>query len=285
LRLFDYFRPFRNQDGLLEKLQSWVFVEWSKANDFVQDVNYPSNMLYAEALAAAARMYDLPELTRDAETIRAVIRRQSFDGEFFVDNAVRQAGQLQVTRHRTEVCQYFAFFFGLATPETHPQLWRTLVKDFGPQRKQTKAFPEVHPANAFIGNVLRLELLSRYGLAQQNLDESIAYLLYMADLTGTLWENDGAYASCDHGFASHAVHVLYRDVLGLHQVDTVQRQVRLCFAEVRLDWCEGRVPTADGAVELRWWKDGDQTRYRVRVPAGYKVQVENRSPRKWIRQP
>ena len=53
LKLFDYFRPFRNSDGLLEKLQSWVFIEWSDANQFVQDVNYPSNMLYAAALASA----------------------------------------------------------------------------------------------------------------------------------------------------------------------------------------------------------------------------------------
>ena len=41
LALFDYFERFRNEDGLLEKLESWVFVEWSKANHFVQDVNYP----------------------------------------------------------------------------------------------------------------------------------------------------------------------------------------------------------------------------------------------------
>ena len=218
LRLFDYFKKFRNEDGLLEKLESWVFVEWSAANSFVQDVNYPSNMLYAKALDAAGKMYGLSELTDDAERIRETIRRQSFEGGFFADNAKRVNGKLQTTTNRTEVCQYFAFFFDVAKPETHSELWQRLVKDFGPQRKQTKAFPEVHPANAFIGNVLRLELLSRYGLCQQLLDESLAYQLYMADRTGTLWENDGAYASCNHGFASHGgVHVLYRDVLGLQR--------------------------------------------------------------------
>ena len=40
--LLEYFKPFQNDDGLLENLSSWVFVEWSKANGFVQDVNYPS---------------------------------------------------------------------------------------------------------------------------------------------------------------------------------------------------------------------------------------------------
>jgi alpha-L-rhamnosidase len=286
LRLLDYFKKFKNEDGLLEKLESWVFVEWSAANSFVQDVNYPSNMLYAKALAAAGRLYDKPELTREAERLRETILAQSFDGNFFVDNAKRVDGKLVVTTNRTEVCQYFAFYFDLAKPETQPRLWDTLVKDFGPQRKQTKAFPEVHPANAFIGNVLRLELLSRYGLCRQLLDESLAYQLYMAERTGTLWENDGAYASCNHGFASHGgVHVLYRDVLGLYRVDTVNKAVQLRFTDSKLDWCEGRQPTADGPVSVRWRKEGGQLLYQVTVPAGYKLAVRNQSRLPAVRQP
>jgi len=286
LQLLDYFQRFRNDDGLLEKLESWVFVEWSKANDFVQDVNYPSNMLYAEILAAMGRMYNRPDLLADAEKIRAVIRRQSFDGEFFVDNAVRRDGKLQVTPNRSEVCQYFAFFFHVAMPETHPQLWRTLVKDFGPQRKQTKAFPEVHPANAFVGNVLRLELLSRAGLSQQLLDESLAYQLYMAERTGTLWENDGAYASCNHGFASHGgVRVLYRDVLGIASLDTVNKTVQLRFTDLALERCEGSLPTPEGKVALRWRRDGAKLRYQISVPSGYAVKVENRSKLELVKYP
>lgn len=38
-------------------------------------------------------------------------------------------------------------------------------------------------------------------------------LLFMAERTGTLWENDGAYASYCHGFASYIVHVFYRNLL------------------------------------------------------------------------
>jgi alpha-L-rhamnosidase len=279
LKLLDYFKRFKNDDGLLEKLENWVFVEWSAANSFTQDVNYPSNMLYARALEASGRMYDLPELVREAEKVRDTIRYQAFDGHFFIDNARRVAGKLQPTTNRTEVCQYFAFYFDVAKPETHSELWQRLLKDFGPQRKQTKAFPEVHPANAFIGNVLRLELLSRYGVCQQLVDESLAYQLYMVDWTGTLWENDGAYASCDHGFASHGgVHVLYRDVLGLQQVDTVNKTVQLRFTDSKLDWCEGRMPTPDGPVELRWRKEGAKRVYQATAPAGYAIQIDNRSP-------
>ena len=34
LKVFDYFRPFQNADGLLQDLKGWVFVEWSKSNDY-----------------------------------------------------------------------------------------------------------------------------------------------------------------------------------------------------------------------------------------------------------
>ncbi len=284
MKLMDYFKRFENEDGLLEKLEAWVFVEWSAANKFVQDVNYPSNMLYASALAAAGRMYNDPALTAKAEKIRDVIRNQSYDGTFFVDNALRKDdGKLEVTRNRSEVCQYFAFFFDVATPKTYPELWRKLRDEFGPDRQETKAHAEVHKANSFIGNVVRMELLSEAGLGQQILDESVAYLLYMADRTGTLWENDGAYASCNHGFASHVVHALNRDILGVYEIDRPGRTINLRFCDVDLEWCEGRIPLFDGEINLRWDQDDKTLRYRLTVPEGYKVNVENRSGRKLVR--
>ncbi len=285
LRLMDFFKQYENEDGLLEKLPSWVFVEWSKANQFVQDVNYPSNMLYAAALSTAGRIYGAPELTAKAERIRETIRRQSFDGRFFVDNAVRRDGKLQVTQNHSEVCQYFAFFFGVASPQSHAELWNTLCQRFGPDRAQTKAFPEVHAANSFVGNMLRMELLSRGGRNQQILDESIAYLLYMVERTGTLWENVGDYASCNHGFASHIVHTLYRDVLGVVRVDHQARKVYVRFGDLKLDRCEGRLPLPEGEIRLRWWKDGDQLRYTLTVPLGYDAPIENLTGKRLVPSP
>ncbi|MGD0127242.1 MAG: hypothetical protein ABSF46_17925 [Terriglobia bacterium] len=279
-RLFEYFQRFENQDGLLEKLDGWVFVEWSKANDYVQDVNYPSSMLYAAALDAAARMYYFHQWADKAARLRETVRRQSFDGHFFVDNAVRQNGKLVVTRNCSEVCQYFAFFTGTASTESHPELWRTLKEQFGPRRQETKAFPEVAPANAFVGNVLRLELLSRQGLSRQMLDESASYYLYMAERTGTLWEDISPTASCNHGFASHIVHMLYRNVLGLWAVDSVNKRVHVRLADVPLTSCSGGVPTIHGMVELSWNTQRDAISYQVSTPEGFAVEIENLSGKK-----
>ena len=68
--ILNYFEPFENEEGLLEGLEGWVFVEWSRVNDWVQDVNYPSNMHYAAALETVARLYGRPELAEKAEKIR-----------------------------------------------------------------------------------------------------------------------------------------------------------------------------------------------------------------------
>lgn len=207
-----YMDTFLNRDGLLENLPKWVFVEWSKANDFVQDVNYPSNMIYAVALEAMAEMYGENAYAERAAAMKECIRRQSFNGMWFRDHGIRQQdGTLLIPDEDiTETCQYYAFFSGVATSEKYPGLWNRLLTEFGPERQQKGLWKEIYPSNAFIGNYLRLELLSRAGLHKQILQESTGYFKKMADLTGTLWEHDDTYASCCHGFASYINVLLVR---------------------------------------------------------------------------
>lgn len=201
--LLSFFRGFENKDGLLEKLQSWVFIEWSKSNELTQDINYPTNMLYCKFKKAIANIYCDKALSDEADRLAEKIREQSFTGKWFCDNAVYVGGEAKITNLCTESCQYYAFFTGVATKELYPELWNTLVTEFGPDRKNNNKHPDIFFANAFIGNYLRLELLFREGLYSELLDNVRGYFDYMAQKTGTLWENDGDYASCNHGFASH----------------------------------------------------------------------------------
>jgi alpha-L-rhamnosidase len=275
MELLDYFRGFENTDGLLENLESWVFVEHSKANDFVQDVNYPTNALYAATLESAARLFNRPVMKKRADRIREVIRRQSYDGTFFTDNAIRKNGGLKNTGNHTEVCQYYMFYFGVATPESHPDLYAKLCNSFGPGRDPLTVYPGVYPANAFIGNYLRLELLSRAGDCNQIRKEIVDFFYPMSTLTGTLWEHMGTQASCNHGFASHTAHSLYRDILGIYRVDQVRKKVTFRFQDVGLDWCEGRVMTGDGPVELTWRRENNRLQFEYSLPAGYTLAIEN----------
>jgi len=274
-KLFEYFKGFINEDGLLEKLENWVFVEWSKANDYVQDVNYPSNMLYAGALSAAGRIYTDKCLMNQADQVRKIIRQQSFNGEFFIDNAVRENGLLRLTENTTETCQYYAFFFEVATQETHKVLWKRLIEKFGPSRKNTNEFPNVHISNAFIGNYLRLELLSRYGFTGSITKELEGYFSYMAEMTGTLWEHTNTFASCNHGFASHVIHVLYRDVLGIQIMDIKGKYVKMNFNDIELDWCKGEIPVGKESIRVEWRREGSKIYYKANLPEGFVLDIEN----------
>jgi alpha-L-rhamnosidase len=184
-------------------------VEWSLANELTGGMNYPTNMLYTAFLKAGAELYGKAELTEKAEKIADVIRTRSFDGNYFRDHDVRNAqGVLEQMIDRTETCQYYAFYFGIATPETYPVLWEKLTTVFGPDRDAKTVEAEIHQANAFIGNYLRLEILRRYGLREKMLGEIEDYFYVMSQRTGTLWEHMNDMHSCDHGFASYVIYLM-----------------------------------------------------------------------------
>jgi alpha-L-rhamnosidase len=214
--LLAYFAPFENEYGLLEKLESWIFVEWSKSNEFVQDVNFPTNMLYARMLESVSHLYGDKAAAEKAAKIKETVNKLSFDGTFYCDNMVRgKAGKLYPTGNRTESCQYYAFFCGVASRETRLKLWNILLNDFGPQGIKERDWPnfrddakwqEIYPANTFIGNYLRLELLCCYGEYEKLTENIKGFFTKMADTTGTLWENETTFASCNHGFASHVLY-------------------------------------------------------------------------------
>ncbi|WP_105616861.1 alpha-L-rhamnosidase-related protein [Vallitalea okinawensis] len=249
--LLTYLDKFKNEDGLLENLESWIFVEWSKSNEFVQDVNYPTNMLYAQALEVAGHLYEDDTLIREGQQIKEVIRRQAFNRKFFIDNALRVDGVLQPTDNITETCQYYAFFFGVATKERYPDLFDTLLSQLGPNRVEGQR-QEIHPSNAFIGNYLRLEVLSHYGQHKQVIKELEDYFFYMAEKTGTLWENKETTASCNHGFASHVIRCIYRDGAGIREVNNKEKTIIIDHDHINLEEFQLTLPTEKSNLKIKY---------------------------------
>lgn len=251
-----YFDKFLNSDSLLQSLEGWVFVEWSQANKWVQDVNFPSSMMYYAMLKAMARMYGDSALDSKAERIKQSIIRLSYNGKFFRDHMVfDESGVLTTPEDITEVCQYYAFFTGIADKQSFPELLQIIADDFGAGHKCEKTHPGVYPANAFIGNYLRMEVLSANGYRKQILPEIKEYFDYMACLTGTLWEHDSTSASCNHGFASHAVHFILRDCLGIEKIDETQKKIYLNTDFTAPENAEARFPLKEGTLTV-CFKDG-----------------------------
>lgn len=207
--LLGYFKKFENEFGLLEKLDGWVFVEWSKANDLVQEVSFPSNMVYSALKSAVGVLYNDEALINEGRRLRKTIKEMSLtESGYFCDNAVRRDGKLCLTGERTEVCQYYAFFFKIAEASEFGELWSTMVNEFGFNKSVNDKYGPIYPANAFIGNYLRMELLLLDGKREKLYSDIKDYFTYMAELTGTLWENTDSGASCNHGFASYVIYWL-----------------------------------------------------------------------------
>ena len=205
--LLAFYKRHENADGLLEKLPSWGFVEWSIANQWTQDVSYPTNFLYAEVLAAAYRIFGNEEYLRRSREVQRVAVEQSFNGKTFLDHAIRnEAGELiRQEAHCSEACQYYAILFGGIDwkDDRYAELRRLVLEVFGAERSE--AHPEIAEINAFIGAYLRLEALLKLEEYDLILRDVKDFFGCMEQETGTLWEYRQRHGSRDHGFASYAL--------------------------------------------------------------------------------
>jgi len=194
-----FFEKYENEYGLLENLDGWVFVEWSKANDFVDGVNFPSNMLYAGALKSAGRMFNDTALMEKSEKVRRAVKTLSYDGDLFRDNALREDGKLVLTDNVSETCQNYAVFFEIITKEEDEDFYKKLDRRFGALDNTGR---KVWESNMFIGFILRLAVLHREGKYELLIKESKEVFIPMTKVTGTVWEHFAPHSSCNHGFGA-----------------------------------------------------------------------------------
>lgn len=203
LAFTEYELKFANRDGLLENPEGWIFVEWSRANDLTGGVNYPTNMLFSAALKAVSRMYGVGRYASIAKKMDEKILAQSFNGRFFVDNAMRdENGKLALNTEWTEVCQYYAFYFGYADKAKNPELFRTMFEEICDYSDVSEKYPEMSRSDAFIGLYLRLDYLSRIKEYEKVVRDMKNYFLFQAEETKTYWEYKTPSGSCCHAFAS-----------------------------------------------------------------------------------
>ena len=209
--LCGWLKSHENSDGLLQKLEGWNFVEWSKCNDdgWIQDVNYPTNMLYYVFLIRLYEMYGDCSLLEKAERIKNKVIEKSFNGKYFVENAIyNENGVLENTGNISETCQYYAIWSGVADleKEEFASLKNTVLTVFGPFG--THDFPEYEPSNALNGMYLRMDILLRLKENKLLEKEIVDFFYGMVEKTGTLWEHKTESNSMNHGFASWVAEVI-----------------------------------------------------------------------------
>ncbi len=201
-KILAHLEKYENSDGLLQDVPGWNFVDWSKANSWVNNVNYPTNFLYSATLKSAYKLFGNVQWLEKSQKISKKTEELSFNGELFVDNAEKlENGELKNTENTSETAQYYAFAFGN-------------VDYFDPKYETLRGyiengFPEhIEPKNAFIGLYVRLLALLKHGRRDTLERDVIGFFGKMNEKTGTLWEALRTNASLDHGFASFVVLVI-----------------------------------------------------------------------------
>lgn len=216
-KLLDFFKKYENEYGLLENLDSWIFIEWSIAGskEYVCGVNFPSNMMYYEMLKALYE-YDSVKynLNEKAIKLKAEIIKLSFNGMFFEDNAVRENGKLQLKGHISEACQYYAFETGIADKDSFLDLYNNLSMNFTPERNPEEIYPNVGKPNIIVGLLMRETMLLQNGEIEKALKETKQIYSIMAESTGTLWEKVAPSASCNHGIAGYSAYIIVSALTG-----------------------------------------------------------------------
>lgn len=199
--VIEFLSRYENELGLLEKLPGWNFVEWSKANEWVQDINYPTNFLYAGMLEAVGDTFGLP-LAEKVKHIRKQAIDYAFNGELFVDHAKRVGNNVVNYDDISEACQYYAVLFGDidVNDAKYAKLKEAIINGFNFYQKEN--FCSV---NAFIGMYLRMSVLHRMGDTRLLHNNIQSFFGGMCDKTGTLWEYKIPEKSLDHGFTSYVV--------------------------------------------------------------------------------
>lgn len=228
--ILDYFKDFENELGLLENLKGWIFVEWSKANDieFIKGINYPTNMLYSEALIKAGILLNDNNLINKGNKLKEIIYKYSFNNEFFIDNSIRDKdNNIIPTDHTTETCQYYALYFNIIKKEDNEDYFNKMINNFGEYRDDKLIYPNVYKSNVLMGILLRLMILNKYGLYNKVFNESIEYFYKMAITNGTLWEHDSIFASLNHCFTSFIVNIILEANFGLTFIDYKNKNIYL----------------------------------------------------------
>ena len=266
---------FENREGLLEDLPGWMFVEWSGANGLTKGVNFPMNMLWVRSLEKCGQAYGKADWIAKAGRTRELVRRLSLAGgrHVYHDQALRGGdGKLEVNaREKSEVCQYYAFFTEVATPERDAALHAAITADADGLVKREGLIP----ADAFIGWMLRCQLLSDWGLSGELCRAAKRYYGRMAEENGTLWEFADGHDSRCHAFASNVGALIMKATLGIREIDWAKREIRFARAPGELASVEAFVPLGpEGGAEVGVHVENGKPVRTVRLPSGWNKEEE-----------
>lgn len=258
---------WRNSDGLLESIPSWMFFDYADIR--TDGASVTLNGVYARTLDEAARLERLAgeapraeAFEKQAGQVRDSLNRLCTGDTFYPDVLVRDPQQKLVpSREASETTQYFVLWGGVPSPDRQQRMWQALRDDFLPTPRR-----RIQPIRGLTRAGLypfpqRLEVAARLGDHAALVRDMKAMFLPMVDSPpGTLWEDPLAGIALCHSIACGVGGILTEEVLG----------IRLGFplritphSGGTLQSCRGFITTPQGRVQVAW--EGQKERYELQA--------------------
>jgi hypothetical protein len=261
--MLEHFEPYVNQDGLLENLPGWPFMDWvpqwkgGNAPDGANGVSSLNNLLYVYALQKSAQVEETLGEPLLAQRLRA--------------KAARTAGAIR-TRFWDDPRGLMADNLAHSQFSEHGQCLALLTDTLtGPQAKrcfdQLLTAPDLKRTTIYFSFYL-LETWQKFGRG----DLIVERMRFWKDLVKqglkTPVEMPGDTRSDCHAWGSHPLYHLYASIAGIRPASPGFRTVRITPQPGKMPKIVCRMPHPDGfiAVDLNFEKG--YSRGNIELPPG-----------------
>ena len=289
LRLLDWFQRFVDEDGLLNNVPEWNFVDWAQVDRRGEGTAY--NALYYRGLRVCeelARALQMPRhavrLAGRAASLQNAINAHLWDEErgVYVDARLDGVSSRRISQQSNAVC----IANGIAPRERWGRIFDTILDDSklqitavgmtGAPEPETPPFYEernvVLAQPFFMHHVHRAFIAAgRQGDMLKNIRRRWGAMLDAG--ATTIWEVWHPLASQCHGWATTPTFDLSSEVLGVVPLAPGFARIRIAPQPVDLEWAKGVFPTAKGDVAVSWRWEGGAFRLEASLPPGTTAEI------------
>ena len=284
-----WFEHHLDNDGLLNNLPHWLFVDWAAVDKQGQSTVINAQYVHTlEMCAELAELYGLPARAatwRDrAAQVKAAINQHLWDEArgVYVDARLDGVPSRRTSQHANGIC----LAYGLVPPErvatvvaaiTDPARVKLTPTGMGMGAgAEPLPFDEEQDltlTQPFFAHHVHRGLIEagRLDAVLTNIRERWGAML--AEGSATIWELWHPWASQCHAWATTPTFDLSSYVLGVTPLADGFAQVQIAPQTGDLAWARGRVPTPQGEIEVAWEWAQQSFHLTVTAPEAIIVQI------------
>ncbi len=260
------FLAMRNDDGLLE-IEAWNMLDWAPMDTPGAGVVTHQNAWLVESLRRGAAMADLLGEVDDAETFRSAVPQlvHAINEHLWDDEREAYIDSIHADGQRSDVLS--------VQTQTICYLCRAVPEErMSAVKRYVYAAPDdfVQPGSPFFA-FFTFEALTKLALYEQLADWTREWwgemLRHGATTAWEMFGDERTRSRC-HAWSAGPVYFLQTQQLGIEPAAPGFTHATIAPIPIDLEWCEGRMPTRHGEIEVAWERDEARFGIGVSLPDG-----------------